>query len=147
MKIGVLSRLSSRFSCFRARRLTEQKERLPVEDELARAAAPFEREIDGLEIKNFEGQKNAKALRRQLTWMRTLCELDRKFFDGFDLQSVTDALLETVTRVFPGSATTVWLVDGATHRLDAVACPRTRRAPSGPPRPTTSRTSCASAAR
>ena len=122
MKTGVFSRLSSRFACFLAGRLTGQKERLSVEDELARAAAPFEREIDGLEIKNFEGQKNAKALRRQLTWMRTLCELDRKFLDGFDLQSVTDALLETIARVFSGSATAVWLIDRATHRLEPVAC-------------------------
>src|SRR5262245_51951010 len=122
MKTGVFSRLSSRFACFLAGRLTGQKERLSVEDELARAAAPFEREIDGLEIKNFERQKNAKALRRQLTWMRTLCELDRKFLDGFDLPSVTDALLEIIARVFPGSATTVWLIDRATHRLEPVAC-------------------------
>src|SRR5262245_31300951 len=122
MKIGVFSRLRSRFACLLAGRRTGQKERLPVEDELARAAAPFEREIDGLETTNLEANKNAKALHHQLAWMRALCELDRKFLAGFDLQLVTHALLETVARLFPGSATAVWLVDGTTRRLGAVAC-------------------------
>src|SRR5262245_39165342 len=121
MKIGVFSRLRSRCACLLAGRRTGQTERLPVEDELARATAPFEREIDGLEIANLEGNKNEKAL-HQLAWMRALCELDRKFLAGFDLQLVTHALLETVARLFPGSATTVWLVAGTTRRLEAVAC-------------------------
>ena len=122
MKIGVFSRFRSRFACLLAGRRTGQKERLPVEDELAPATAPFEREIDGLEIANLEGNKNAKALHHQLAWMRALCELDRKFLAGFDLQLVTHALLDTVARLFPGSATTVWLFDGTMRRLEAVAC-------------------------
>src|SRR5215510_11617532 len=108
MKFGVFSRLRSRCACLLAGRRTGQKESLPVEDEWARATAPFEREIDALETTNLEGNKNEKAL-HQLAWMRALCELDRKFLAGFDLQLVTHALLETVARLFPGSATTVWL--------------------------------------
>src|SRR5262245_48567581 len=122
MKIGVFSRLRSRFACLLTGGRTGQKEPLPVEDGLAPATAPFEREIDGLETTNLEGNKNAKALHHQLAWMRALCELDRKFLAGFDLQLVTHALLETVARLFPGSATAVWLVDGTTRRLEAVAC-------------------------
>jgi signal transduction histidine kinase len=122
MKIGIFSRLRSRCACLNAGRLTGEKKRLPVEDELARGATPFERGIDGLEIKNLQENKNPKALLRQLAWMRALCELDRKFLAGLDLRSVTDALLETVVRLFPGSASTVWLLDGTTRRLKAVAC-------------------------
>src|SRR5262245_15286965 len=122
MTMGVFSRLRSRFACLLAMRRTGQKESLSVEDEWARATAPFEREIDALETTNLEANKNAKALHHQLAWMRALCELDRKFLAGFDLELVTHALLETVARLFPGSATTVWLVDGTTRRLEAVAC-------------------------
>lgn len=122
MRNGVFARLRSRLSCLNAGRLTRRKESFPVEDEWARAATPFERGIEGLEIKDPEGKNIAAGLHRHLAWMRALCEVDRKFLAGLDRQLVTDALLETVARLFPGSATTIWLLDGTTRRLEAVAC-------------------------
>jgi GAF domain-containing protein len=108
--------------CFIAERLTGQTERFPGDDELAEAAASFERGIEGSEIRNREGKKNAEGLHRHLAWMRALCEVDGKFLASLDLRLVTDALLETVARLFPGSAATVWLLDTTTSRLKAVAC-------------------------
>lgn len=122
MRIGVFSRLRSRLFCFTAERLTVPTERFPGDDELAEAATSFERAIEGSEIRNREGKKNAEGLHHHLAWMRALCEVDRKFLASLDLRLVTDALLETLARLFPGSAATVWLLDTTTSRLEAVAC-------------------------
>ncbi len=120
MRNGVFSRLRSRWACLNAGHRTGRKKSFPVEDEWARAATPFERGIEGLETKDPEG--NAAGLHRRLAWMRALCEVDRKFLASLDLRLVTAALVETVARLFPGSATTVWLLNGTTGRLEAVAC-------------------------
>jgi signal transduction histidine kinase len=122
MRIGVFSRLRSRLFCFIPERLTVQTEKFPGDDELAEAATSFESGIEGSEIRNRGGKKDAAGLHRHLAWMRALCEVDRKFLASLDLRSVTDALLETVAGLFPGSAATVWLLDTTTSRLEAVAC-------------------------
>src|SRR5262245_54514541 len=130
MRTGVFSRLRYRLFCLIAGHLTGQKERFLWEHDWARAGIPYEKGSEGSEEKNLEGKKDTEKLHRQLAWMRALCEADRKFLAGLDLRSVTDALLETVVQLFPGSATTVWLFDGTTHRLEAVAC-RNPREPEG----------------
>jgi signal transduction histidine kinase len=122
MRIGVFSRLRSRLFCFIPERLTVQTEKFPGDDELAEAATSFESGIEGSEIRNRGGKKDAAGLHRHLAWMRALCEVDRKFLASLDLRLVTDALLETVAGLFPGSAATVWLLDTTTSRLEAVAC-------------------------
>ena len=122
MRIGVFSRVRSRLLCFIPERLTVQTEKFPGDDELAEAATSFENGIEGSEIRNRGGKKDAAGLHRHLAWMRALCEVDRKFLASLDLRLVTDALLETVAGLFPGSAATVWLLDTTTSRLEAVAC-------------------------
>ena len=109
------------FSRSMPKRLPVTAERFPAENELVGAVTSFERGIENLEIKNRE-RENPGGLYRHLAWMRALCEVDRKFLASLDLRLVTDALLETVAQLFPGSATTVWLLDTTTDRLEAVAC-------------------------
>ena len=76
MSIGVFSRLRSRLFCFIPERLTVQRDRFPGDDELAEAATYFERGIEGSEIRNRGGKKDAARLHRHLAWMRALCEVD-----------------------------------------------------------------------
>jgi signal transduction histidine kinase len=121
MRNGVFSRLRSRFLSLNDECLTAPKERVPTENELVKAAISFEREIGALEIKTCE-RKNPGGLHHHLAWMRALCEVDRKFLASLDLRLVTDVLLDTVARFFPGSAATIWLFDGTTGRLETVAC-------------------------
>ena len=64
--------------------------------------------------------------------MRALCEVDQKFLASLDPQLVTDVLLDTIARFFPVSVATVWLLDGSTGRLAAMAC-RNRTEPENQP--------------
>ena len=131
MSNGVLSRLRSRFLALNAEGLTVTTERFPAENELVGAATCFERGTESLEIKNSE-RENPEGLYRHLAWMRALCEVDQKFLASLDPQLVTDVLLDTIARFFPVSVATVWLLDGRTGRLEAMAC-RNRTEPENQP--------------
>jgi signal transduction histidine kinase len=118
MRTGVFPNLRSRLFCLIAGNRTAQKDSF-FDDNEWQSVTSFQSE--DRQIKSPQRKKNAEGLHRHLVWMRTLCEVDRKFLGSLDLQRVTAALLEAVVRLFPGSTAAVWLLDSTTSRLRAVA--------------------------
>jgi len=85
MRIGVFSRLCSRLFCFIPERLTVQTEKFPGDDELAEAATSFESGIEGSEIRNRGGKKDAAGLHRHLAWIAQSIRLRKGSKSSFDM--------------------------------------------------------------